>query len=379
MLKKKSRFSSLHTPDIPLLVGVLALLIFGLVLVYDSSAPSSSISAGNQYHFLELQLVWVVLGLVAMFIFYRLDYHPLRRISLPLFLIAIALLVLVVLPTPFSGVIRGSKRWLSFPISLPFLGESANFQPSEFVKLALILYLASLFSANKKVARFLSFLVPTALVVGLEVLEPDLGTAAATLALGVATFFFAEGSFVAALFLTLASAVGLVVVALSDPARAQRITSFLNPGTDVLSAGYQIQQILIALGSGGLFGLGIGQSRQKYSFIPDIQTDAIFAVIGEEFGFVGALAVIALFAFIIYRGLRIAQSAPDGFGKIIAGGITSWVGIQALMNLGAMTGLIPLKGISLPLISYGGSSLVVLLAAFGILLNVSRQTVVRRK
>ncbi len=378
MFKRKHR-SSLHLPDLPLLGVVLGLLTFGLVLVYDSSAPSSSTFIGSQYHFLLLQAAWVLLGLLGMLFFYRLDYHFLRRVSLPLFCLALFLLVLVLLPTPISGEIRGSRRWLSLPVSLPFLGESISFQPSEFAKLALILYLASLFSAKKKAVRFLSFLVPTALVFALVLVEPDLGTAAATLVLGAATFFFAGGSFLGALLLTLAAAGGLLVLALSDPARASRITAFLNPGADPLNASYQIQQILIALGSGGLLGLGIGQSRQKYDFIPDVQTDAIFAVIGEELGFLGAFVVVALFGFLIYRGFRIARSAPDDFGRIVAAGVTAWIGIQALMNLGAMTSLIPLKGISLPLISYGGSGLLVLLAALGIVLNVSRQTVERRR
>lgn len=367
------RISSSHVPDVPLLGGVLGLLIFGLLLVYDSSAPTSG---SSPYHYLILQSVWVLVGLVVFFVLSRLDYRFWKKVSFPLFGLAVMLLVLVLLPTPLSGEIRGSSRWLTFPVNLPLVGESLSFQPSELAKLALILYLAALFS-TRKAARVLPFLLATGLISGLIFLEPDFGTTIATFLLGAAVFFFAGGAFHLLLPLGLAVIGGILALAWSDPVRARRITAFLNPGADPLNAGYQITQILIALGSGGVLGLGIGQSRQKYDFIPDVQTDAIFAVIGEEFGFVGAAIVVSLFAFLVYRGFKIARAAPDEFGRIAAAGITSWIGLQALMNLGAVTGLLPLKGISLPLVSYGGSGLVVSLAALGILLNISKHTVVR--
>lgn len=372
MFGKRVRFSpSLHAPDLPLLGVILGLLGFGLLLVYDSSAATA---ADGPYHYLILQSVWVLIGLTAFLTLGRIDYRFWKKLSFPLFCLAVALLVLVLLPTPLSGEIRGSSRWLTFPVNLPLVGESLSFQPSELAKLALILYLASLFSV-KKTARFFSFLIPTLMVSGLIFLEPDYGTTAVIFLLGLAVFFFAGGPLKLILPLVIAVGGGIGALAWLDPVRLRRLLAFLNPEADPLGAGYQITQILIALGSGGIFGLGVGQSRQKYDFIPDIQTDAIFAVVGEEFGFVGAAMVVALFAFLVYRGMRIARAAPDDFGRIVAAGITSWIGLQTLVNLGVATGLIPFTGIPLPLISYGGSSLVLSLVALGILLNISRQTV----
>ncbi len=377
MVKKKMKFSSWHAPDVSLIGGLLALLTFGVLMVYDSSVVASLDLDWGQYHFVVLQLIWVGLGLIGGVILFFLDYHRLRKLALPLFLFTFLLLVLVLLPTPFSNVVRGSKSWLSLPFNIP-----VNIQPSELSKLALILYLAALFTHRSKTKApksknpsFWSFIVPTLLVTGLIVLEPDYGTAAIVAALGFATFFFGGGSFwVILLALPVVLAGGLFLV-LSDPSRLERLKAFLNPAEDPLGISYQTRQILIALGSGGLFGLGIGESRQKYGYIPDISTDAVFAVVGEEFGFVGALAIVGLFMFIVYRGFLIARNAPDDFGRVLAASISTWVGLQVLINLGAVTNLIPLTGVPLPLISYGGSSLVVLLASFGILLNISRQTV----
>ncbi len=384
MVKKKTKFSSWHAPDVSLIGGLLVLLAFGVLMVYDSSAVASLDLGWGQYHFVVLQLVWAGLGLAGGFILFSLDYHRLRKLALPLFLFTSLLLILVLLPTPFSNVIRGSKSWLSLPFDIPG-GIQPNIQPSELLKLTLILYLAALFTHRSKAKTpkskkpsFWSFIIPTLLVTGLVVLEPDYGTAAIVAALGFATFFFGGGSFWTILLaLPMALAGGLFLV-LSDPGRLERIKAFLNPAEDPLGVSYQTKQILIALGSGGLFGLGIGESRQKYGYIPDISTDAVFAVVGEEFGFVGALAIVGLFMFIVYRGFLIARNAPDDFGRVLAASISTWVGLQVLINLGAVTNLIPLTGVPLPLISYGGSSLVVLLVSFGILLNISRQTV-RRK
>lgn len=384
MIKKKRRFSSWHEPDTSLVGALLLLLAFGVLMVYDSSVVASLDLLGGQYHYLYLQLIWVVVGLLAASFFFTLDYRHLRKLALPFYLLTITFLGLVLLPTPFSEIVRGARRWFSLPFELPFLG-TINFQPSEFAKLALILYLAALFTGKKKrspVVRrgrgFLAFFLPTAVAVGLILVEPDLGTAMVVAALGLLVFFFAGAPLWEIFLLLPLVAVGGVVLVLTNPYRIGRLLSFLNPLGDPLGVSYQINQIIIALGSGGLFGLGIGESRQKYGYIPDVSTDAVFAVIGEEFGFVGTVAVIALFTFVLYRGFRIAREAPDDFGRLIAAGVTSWIGLQVLINLGAMTGLIPLTGMPLPLISYGGSSLVVLLASFGVLLNISRQTTRRR-
>lgn len=386
---RRTRFLSLHAPDFPLVGALLALLAFGVLMVYDSSVTTSVDLFGGQYRYLILQLAWVLIGLGAALFFFLFDYRQLRGFSFPLLLVAILLLALVLLPTPFSEVISGARRWFSLPFDLPLLGK-INFQPSEFSKLALVLYLAAIFSGKSAVlasarlqskdfftkskAGFLAFLVPAVLTLGLILAEPDFGTGLVVAALSLAVFFLAGGSLLKILLLAPVAVAGGFALAITAPYRLQRLFTFLNPSLDPLGAGYQINQALIALGSGGLFGLGIGESRQKYGYIPGVSTDAVFAVVGEEFGFVGTVLVLSLLAFIVYRGFEIARKAPDDFGRVLAGGITSWFGIQALVNLAAITGLFPLTGIPLPLISYGGSSLVVLLAAFGILLNISRRT-----
>ncbi|NIT04328.1 FtsW/RodA/SpoVE family cell cycle protein [Candidatus Saccharibacteria bacterium] len=384
--RTKVKLSSHHRPDVPFIIGALALLAFGVLMVYDSSAVSAVGLLGGQYHYLILQLIWVGLGVAGALFFYFLDYHKLKKVAFPLFLVTVVLLVLVLLPTSISYVIRGSRSWLVLPLRLPLI-EGFSIQPSELSKLALILYLAALFtnqgrgrSKEKEGGpKFLFFAVPTALIAALILLEPDLGTAAIIVALGFAAFFFAEGALwkiLLTLPAVLAAGVGFILL---NPSRLGRIRAFLDPSSDPLGVAYHVNQILIALGSGGLLGLGIGESRQKYGYIPDVSTDAIFAVVGEEFGFLGTFFVVALLGFILYRGFLIAKHAPDGFGRVLAASISSWVGLQALVNLGAVTNILPLTGVPLPLISYGGSSLVVLLSSFGILLNISRQTVRSRK
>lgn len=370
---RKIRFSLWHAPDLPLIGALLALLAFGVLIVYDSSVVVSLDLFGGQYHFLLLQLAWVLIGIVAAFLFYILDYHQLKNISPFLFLASLILLFLVLLPTPFSDVTFGARRWFSLPFNFPLLGR-INLQPSELSKFSLVLYLASIFSGKNK-ASFFSFLIPTALVLGLVLVEPDFGTGIVIAGIGLLIFFMAGGSFFQLLLLVPAAIAGGFALAATAPYRWQRFLTFLNPSADPRGAGYQISQALIALGSGGLFGLGIGESRQKYGYLPGVSTDAVFAVVGEEFGFIGTVLILSLFAFIVYRGLEIAAHAPDNFGRILAAGITSWFGLQTIINLAAITGLFPLTGIPLPLISYGGSSLVVMLSACGILLNISRQTV----
>ncbi|GMR18951.1 MAG: stage V sporulation protein E [Patescibacteria group bacterium] len=379
MIRRKTKFSSWHAPDVALIGILLILLAFGALMVYDSSAAVSADLSGGQYSLVLLQLVWVVIGLAAMGFFYFLDYHRLRKLAFPFFALTIVLLVLALLPTPLSGEVRGAKSWLSIPFNFPFLGK-VGIQPSELSKLALVIYLAALFTrqrgskSSEERPRLWSFLIPTGLVLGLILLEPDLGTAVVVGALGFSIFFLAGGALWQTLLLIPIGLAGGAALVLADPSRLDRIKAFLDPNADPLGIRYQIRQILIALGSGGIFGLGVGESRQKFGWIPDVSTDAIFAIVGEEFGFAGASAVIILFALVVIRSFTVARDAPDDFGRVLAASIGAWVALQVLVNLGAVTGLIPLTGIPLPLISYGGSSLVVLLASFGVLLNVSRQT-----
>lgn len=384
MLKRK-HLSTKHGLDWYLLGGVIFLLLLGLLFVYDSSSAGALERYGDQYYFLKNQLLWVLVGALGGSLFYILDYRWLKRLSLPLFGLTIFLLVLVLLPTPLTRELHGSRSWIviALPSSVPILGDEIGFQPSEFAKLALIIYLATLFAGHRARVRgkpspsFWSFFVPTSLVAGLIAIENDLGNALIVATVGWACFFFAHARIRHLLLALLIFVAAGTALGLQSSTFVERMKVFLNPDYDPQGAGYQINQVEITLGSGGFWGLGIGRSLQKYGYIPAIQTDAIFAVIGEEFGFWGASLVIAVFAFLIYRGFWVAGRAPDEFGRVLAVGIAAWVAIQILLNLGAITRLLPLTGVTLPLLSYGGSSLLVLLTAFGILLNVSRQTVGR--
>lgn len=380
---KRIRLSTKPGLDWYLLGSAIFLLLLGLLIVYDSSSAGALDRYGDQYRFLKSQLLWVLLGSLGGFLFYILDYRWLKKLSLPLLISVIFLLVLVLLPTPLSREMRGSQSWIgiALPSSVPILGDEIGFQPSEFAKLALVIWLATLFAGRRGGAKersspsFWPFFISTSLVAGLIAIENDLGNALIIAAVGWACFFFAQARFrhlILALLIFVAAGGAL---GLQSSTFLERMKVFLNPDYDPQGAGYQINQVEITLGSGGFWGLGIGRSLQKYGYIPAIQTDAIFAVIGEEFGFFGATLVIAVFSFLIYRGFLVAGRAPDEFGRVLAAGITSWVAIQILLNLGAITRIVPLTGVTLPLLSYGGSSLVALLMAFGILLNVSRNTI----
>jgi len=367
-----------HKPDLVLLVTVSLLLVFGVLMVYDASVVTSLELFGGQYHYLILQAIWVLLGAAPAVFLFLFDYKKLRFLALPLFVFSVLSLVFVLLPTSFNPEILGAQRWIFFNPSpmpeIPLLGR-LRFQPSELAKLSLILWLAVLYTRRKKFD--LRLLLPfLALVVAPVLLEPDFGTAVILTGIGGAVYFVGGGSLLQlVLFFPLLLAAGAALI-LSSPYRKERLLTFLYPSlADPERAGYQIKQILIALGSGGLFGLGIGEGRQKYAYLPGVNTDSIFAVVGEEFGFVGAVALILLLFLVIYRGFRVAQHAPDQFGRVLAAGISFWFALQTLVNLGAMVGITPLTGVTLPLISYGGSSLVVTMAALGILLNISKQTV----
>lgn len=378
---KKIRFTAKHQPDWYFLGGAVFLLLLGLLAVYDSSSARALETYGNQFYFLIKQFMWVALGVGGGLLFYWFDYRRLKRVAAPLFIAAVLALVLVLIPSPISLEVRGSRSWFSIqlPTSVSVLDE-IRFQPSEFSKLALIIYLATLLTGARSARRtmnpsFRSFLVPTALVAVLVVAEKDLGTAGIITAIGLSCFFFA-GATLRQILLSLLIFVFLGLgLAFQSSTFSERWNTFLNPESDPQGAGYQIRQVQITLGSGGIWGLGIGRSRQKYGYIPDIQTDAIFAVVGEEFGFWGTSLVVSFFTFLVYRGFRIAERSPDEFGRVLAAGITAWLAIQTILNLGAMVGIFPLTGITLPLISYGGSSILVLSLAIGILLSISRHAV----
>lgn len=349
--------------DVLLLSVVSLITLFGLLMVYNASSVRAFIDFnGDKYHFLRDQALWVALGFLVLFIFSMLDYHKLYYIALPLLIFALTCLILVFIPGIGAGA-KGANRW----INLFFF----RFQPAELVKMTLAIYLSAWFS-NKEKGRFLSFALLTGAVLSLVLLEPDLGTATIIL-LEVAIIYFLSGGSIKHFLISfpILGALWLAVIKF-EPYRAARMTSFLKVNESLIGIEYHLKQILIALGSGGIMGVGLGNSRQKFGYLPESMTDAIFPIIAEEFGFIGANILIILFIIVIWRGFYIALSAKDKFGKLLAAGIVSFLGIQIVINLGATTLLFPLTGVPLPFVSFGGSSLVVDMASIGILLNISK-------
>lgn len=369
--KYKHRHASTATggADYILLFCVFILSVFGLLMVYDSSVAIAIRDFGTPYYYVFEQLKWLILGFVALLIVSRIHYHTWLRLAVPMVMVTLVLLVAVFLPGIGIGAL-GARRWLNFGFFV--------LQPAELTKLVLVVYLSAWFSSSEK-GRLPAFLLLLATFAGLVILEPDLGTTIIIVGISISMYFFSGAPlkhFAAMIPVLIAGVIGLILVA---PYRLARLMTFLNPEADPQGASYQIRQILIALGSGGWFGVGIGRSKQKFEYLPEANTDSIFAIIGEELGFVGALLIISIFIFILWRGFRIAKYAPDTEGKLMALGITVWFGIQTCVNLGAMVALIPLTGVPLPLISYGGSSLIIILSAFAILLNISKHMVKRER
>ena len=351
------------TPDRNLFILILVFVFLGLTAVADASAPQALAAYGDKFFFLKQQLIWAGGGLVALLVFSRIHYSFWGRIAKPLFFVSLGLLILVLVPQ-FSLHALGARRWLVF--------GSLNFQPSEVIKLALTIYLAKVAEKSKGI---LSYFIPLALVVGLVMFQPDLGTAIVISVIafmqifvsGASLVYFALGGIVASLV-----ALGLILI---SPYRKDRLLTFFEMTRDPLGKSYHIRQVLIALGSGGLFGVGLGASRQKYLFLPEAATDSIFAVITEELGLIGGAVLIGLFVYFAILGLRIAGRAPDKFSQVLAVGIVAWIWGQTFLNLASMVALVPLTGIPLPFFSYGGSSLVMVLVAVVILLNISTHTV----
>ncbi|WP_069804421.1 putative lipid II flippase FtsW [Thermogemmatispora onikobensis] len=349
-----------------LLIVVLALLCLGLVMVYSASSFISASLYGDASYIFQRELLWAVLGVIAMLVTMHIDYRLWRRFSLIGMLVALALLVLVL---RFGTSAYGATRWLTF-------GSFISFQPSELVKLVLALYIADwLARKGNQVRTFLYGLAPfvilVGVVLGLVLLEKDMGTAV-IIAVAATAMFFSAGANIAQLLLALACG-GLVFLTQAFRGyRYFRLLGFLDPFRDVTGINLQLYQSLLALGSGGWFGLGLGASRQKTGYLPLPYIDSIFAIIGEELGFIGCAAVMLLFLWLAFRGFRLARRTPDLYGSLLATGITTWLVVQAMINIGSSTASIPYTGVPLPFISFGGSSLVVSMAAVGVLLNISR-------
>lgn len=334
-------------------------------MVYDASSVLAFNVYGDKYKFIQDQFIWAIIGFVLLFITYRIDYHKWYMLALPALIGALILLVLVFAPVVGSGA-KGANRWIDFQVF--------RLQPAEFVKLALAIYLAAWFSHKEK-GRAFAFALLLGAVLLLVMLQPDLGTASIILVEAITIFYLSGGSikyfFIAGPVIAL---IGYFYIVL-EPYRMSRLTSFLNiGGSSFEGVSYHVKQILIALGSGGVMGLGLGNSIQKYAYLPENVTDSIFPIFAEEFGFIGSVILISVYTLLVWRGILIASRAKDTFGKLLAGGIVAFIGIQAVINLAAMTALVPLTGVPLPFISYGGSALVVDLASIGILLNIYKQS-----
>ena len=347
-----------------LVVVTLALVAFGLVMVYSASSARAVAASGDTAYYLKRQALYALAGLALFVVLARVDYRSLRRAAGPMLGGSLFLLVAVL---AVAEPVNGAKRWLS--------AGPVTFQPSELAKLALAIWLAAYLARVKAPSSLRELVRPIGLITGAIVLlllaEPDLGTAIAILIL-VGAMLVVSGTPIRLLAAIGASAVALVlVVSWIEPYRRARLLTFLDPWGDPTNAGFQTVQSLIALGSGGFFGVGLGESVQKVYYLPEASTDMIFAIVGEELGLIGALAVIAAYALFGYAGFQIALRCRDPFGKRLAAGLTALICGQAVVNLGAVMGLAPLTGIPLPFISYGGSSLVVGLASVGILLNIA--------
>ncbi|MBU0534941.1 putative lipid II flippase FtsW [Patescibacteria group bacterium] len=380
---KKKYVLIVKPKDRSLLYITLAFLGFGLLMIANSTVITSKSLYGQPYKFVLLQLGWVSVGLVCLFAFLKFDYRNLSKISYILFVVNVLFLILLaitgILPCsnkmPFAPCINGANRWFflnppPFP-PIPFLGV-LGFQPGELAKLTIVLYLAIQLSKNieRKKDLFMVYIVISGLLAGLILLQPNMSTAMMVFALGTIIYFVSGAPLKPILIMVPIMSILVGAVIMTSPYRKQRLMSLFSGDSSESGTSYHVKQALVALGSGGVAGVGLGQSKQKYQYLPEVASDSIFALIGEEFGFIGATLLVFAYLYFIYRGFIVAKKAPDLLGKLLAIGISSWFGIQFLINVASMTKIIPLTGVPIPLISYGGSSMVFSLMALGILASI---------
>lgn len=354
--------------DFTLLITVLILLALGVAMVFSASSISSFMKYNDRYHYLKSQGIFAILGILAMMFMSKLDYRILGRFAGALVLLSIVLLIAVFIPG-IGHSANDAARWIKI--------GSQTMQPSEFAKFALIIFMAKSISNKKeKIRSFKHGVLPYVILAGiyfvLIILEPNLSMAGSIIMITFAMLFAAGTKIIYLMGWLIPLLPAIAYIIMKKPYMLARITSYMDPWADPLNKGYQAIQSLYALGSGGIFGLGLGNSRQKFFYIPEPQNDFIFAIIGEELGFIGTSTIVILFLMLIWRGLRIALSCPDTFGCLLATGITCMIAIQATLNIAVATVSVPTTGISLPFISSGGSSLLFVMANMGILLNISK-------
>jgi cell division protein FtsW len=358
-----------HAPDYALLTVIAMLLVVGLIAVYSASYALGYAQFGDANYFIKRQAIFAVVGVVALVITMNFDYHRLRVLSPLIMLVALGGLAAVLVPG-IGFASNGARRWIS-------LGGALQAQPSEFAKLAVLIYMSAWLAAKGDALKDFSlgvfpFVSMVGIVGALIMLEPDLGTAVMVAAITGTLFFVAGARIKHVLALGASGLLMLTVLIFSGGYRMDRILSFTSPNSDPSGVGFHTLQLLIAFGSGGIGGLGLGVSRQKFFYVPGSHTDGVLAIVGEELGLIGALVVLGLFAVLLWRGWRIAQRASDPFGSLLAVGVLAWIGFQTIINVGGVTHTFPLTGIPLPLLSYGGSALASTLTALGLLLSVSR-------
>ena len=363
MFTKKSATQSTTS----LIAIIFILVVFGLVMLASASSVVSYASFNDSYHFLKHQFLYGFLpGLFFFLLCSRINYKVWKKYSFWLLLGTIILLILV-----FTGIgvqYHGARSWINLGFSL---------QPSEIAKLTLLIYLSAWFAKSKEHVKSLShglipFMIFLGIIAGLIALQPDTGTLSIIIMIALGVYFVAGARISHLAILVIVGLVLFSFLVLTAPYRMERIKNFLKPGKDPQNTGYHIDQSLIAIGSGGLFGLGFGHSRQKFEYLPEVAGDSIFAIMAEELGFILSVMFIILLVYFIIRILRISQHNPDNFAKFFTAGLAVWIGGQALINISAMAGLLPLTGIPLPFVSYGGTALMTVMAGCGILVNISR-------
>jgi cell division protein FtsW len=344
-----------------IILVVLLLLGLGVIFVFDASVAEAYQQFGDKYYFARQQLLWAGLGLMVMLFSSFIPIKFLRFVGGALFFGSLLLLLLVLIPG-IGTKVQGARRWLVF--------GPARLQPAELMKMGMILYFSDWLSKHQKVGPFLFFM---AVIFGLIMLQPDLGSALVLGSIGFGMYIAAGGPWKHIAAVAGCGVLGIVLLVLISPYRMERVKTFLSAENDPLGASYHIRQITIALGSGGWLGQGIGQSRQKYQYIPEASTDSIFAIAAEEVGFIGAGFIVSLYLSLVVLGTKIAEKVADPYARLVAIGMTIWIGSQTAINLGAVVSLIPLTGVPLPFISYGGSALILLLAGSGILIGIGRR------
>lgn len=348
-----------------LLICVTFLLsVMGLFLLYESSSYTALYYIGDRYFYVKYQLIWILLGIVLMFGISRFNYKKLYNFSLPLLIVSMALLFIVFLPG-IGMKLKGAHRWVDLKLFV--------FQPSELLKISLTLYLAAWLSSKEK-GRLVAFLALLFLSVAMVAIEPDMGTALIVGATSIIVYFLSGAKIKEMLLIFMLLIVGSALLIKMEPYRMSRLASFSDFNqSSIMDSSYHTRQILIALGSGGFSGVGFGKSIQKYAYLPENTTDSIFAIYSEESGLVGSIVLISIFFSLVFLGFLISIRTQNKFGKLLAGGIISFLGIQTFINLASQVVLVPLTGVPLPFVSYGGSSMLINFLSVGILLNISNQ------